>query len=46
MWGGTLARAVKKDSPLMVDSIHADYLKDEQLIRRINERGRIFDKSQ
>lgn len=46
MWGGTLARDVKKDSPLMIDSVYADYLKDEQLIRRINERGRVFDKSQ
>lgn len=45
MRGGNLINEIKKDSPLMIDSINADYLKDEDLTREIRMRGRVFDKS-
>jgi N-acetylneuraminate synthase len=46
MRGGNLIIEIKKDSPLMIDSINADYLEEEDLIREIRKRGRVFDKNQ
>jgi N-acetylneuraminate synthase len=44
--GGTVTGHIKKDHPLMLDEVKADYLKDENLIRTIRERGMAFDKNQ
>jgi sialic acid synthase SpsE len=46
MKGGTVTKYIKKDSPLMLENINSDCITDEELIRVIRERGRVFDKNQ
>lgn len=46
MRGGKITREVKKDSPLMIDCINAEYLDDKDLMKEIRERGRVFEKGQ